>query len=356
MFNSLAFKAAAEMSIEANNTGGARSWVYGTSDAYKPFIEWGDFLADRGRFKEAAERYLDGWQKFPDQPLPLFLSGKALVKLGNIQEGERRIELSHWVSLGQERVRGRFIEDLVRRGEGKTAKRETELVLRACWCRDHYFGNVLNQAAKASVLVNDFATAEKTAQRSLLLLLKTPGMYFVESSSYMGVPHGILVYRAQAKLAAGKVAEAMTLARDALAVTPGHIDLVSGMVPELVKLGKNDEADELFGIAWKAYQKVLAEFPNSPSARNALAVLAANCRRDLDRGLLFAQEAVKAEPASAPFRETLAEVYFRKGDRERAVEAMSKLLEDEPRNALYKRQLARYRSATFDSPKAEMEE
>jgi predicted Zn-dependent protease len=96
---------------------------------------------------------------------------------------------------------------------------------------------------------------------------------------------------------------------------------------------------------------VLADFPDSPAARNALAALAANCRRELDTGLDYAREAAKAEPASVPFRETLAEVHFRRGEREKAAEVMTKLLEDEPRNALFKRQLARYRTGPLDSPK-----
>ncbi len=346
-----AFKSAVEFTTDTTEIREARSWVYGTSDAHRPYIEWGDFLSDRGRYREAAARYLEGWKRFPEQPLPMFLSGKALVKAGEVKEGERRIELSHWVSLGQERLRGRFLDELIRRGEGKTAKRETELVLRACWCRDHFFGNVMNQVAKASVLIKDFATAEKAAQRSLLLLLKTPGMYFVETSAYMGVPHDILTYHTRAKLDAGKVDEAMQSARTALGVTPGHIDLVSSMVPALEKLGKKTEADELFGIAWKAYQQVLADFPNSPSARNALASLAANCRRELDKGLAYAKEAVKADPGSVPYQETLAEVYFRKGDREKAMGVLAKLIEDDPRNSFYKRQLARYRAAPLDSPK-----
>ncbi|MCE9562581.1 MAG: tetratricopeptide repeat protein [Planctomycetes bacterium] len=351
-----AYKAATELATESADLGGARSWVYGTSDAYVPFVEWGDFLFDRGRYHEASERYLAGWKKFPEQPLLMFLSGKALVKAGNIKEGERRIELSHWVSLGQERIRGRFLDELVRRGEGKTAKRETDLVLRACWCRDHYFGNVMNQAAHATSLVKDFATAAHCSQRSLLVLMKTPGMYYVETSAYMIVPHDVLIYRTRAALAAGKLDEAMASARAALAVTPGHLVLVSGMVPALEKLGKKADADELFGIAWRAYEKVLADFPDSPSARNGLATLSANCRRDLDKGLKYAREAVKADPGSVTYRESLAEVLFRSGDRDKAVEVLTTLTAEDPRNPLYRRQLVRYRTGAVDSPKPETED
>ena len=124
---------------------------------------------------------------------------------GTRRKVARRMELSHWVALGQERVRGKFLDELVRRGEATAAKREIDLVLRGCWCRDHYFGNVMNQAAQAAVLNRDFAAAEKCRQRSLLVILRTPDVFFVELSAYMNVPHDLLVYRARAQPRGGKV-------------------------------------------------------------------------------------------------------------------------------------------------------
>ncbi|HSQ57112.1 MAG TPA: hypothetical protein VLM40_15385, partial [Gemmata sp.] len=348
-----AYKSAAELTSDDCKLEGARSWVFGTTNGYLPYVQWGDFLFDRDRFHEAAMRYLEGWKKFPNQPLLLFLSGRALAQAGAKEEGEKRMALSHWISLGQERVRGRFLDELIRRGEGKAVRRETELLLRACWCRDHYFGNVMNQAARASVLVKDFATAEKTGLRSNLVMLKTPGMYYVDPAAYLNAPHSIHTYRARARLAEGKLDEAVKLARAALAITPGNIDLVAGIVPTLEQRGRTADADEIFRIAWKAYHGVLKDFPDSPWARGALASLAADCRRELDAGLTFAREAVKADPGYPPFREALAEVLFRRGDRKEATEVMTKLLADNPRNVRYKRQLWRYQHGAIDDPKAD---
>jgi tetratricopeptide (TPR) repeat protein len=255
------------------------------------------------------------------------------------------------VALGQERIRGKFLDELVRRGEATAAKREIDLVLRGCWCRDHYFGNVMNQAAQAAVLNRDFAAAEKCRQRSLLVILRTPDVFFVELSAYMNVPHDLLVYRARAALAAGKTDDALALAREVQSVTPGHIELVTGMVPELERLGKKEHANELFDRAWAAHRKVLADYPASNTARHALALLAVNCRRELDRGLEYAMETVKAEPESIPFRETLAELHFVRGDRGAALELMKGLAAEDRRNHLYNRQLTRYRSGAFDSPR-----
>ncbi len=347
-----AFKAAAELtaaSADAADATGARSWVYGAPDPARVWIEWADLLSDAGRHRDAATVLEAGWKLFPDQPLPLYLSGRALLTAGDAKEGERRVALSHWVSLGNEKVRGRFLDELVRRGESKAIAREVALILKACWSRDHYFGNVMNQCARGAALVGDFALAEACGQRSLLVVMRNQGVYFVDTAAYLSVPNDLLGFHARALLNAGKVGDAMAVAREVLAVTPGHLDFVTGIVPDLDRRGKKKEADELFNRAWGAYQKMLAAYPDSPAARHGLASLSGHCRRELDDGLKYAKAAVASDPGSPSYREALAEVYFRRGERDDAVKAMQKLSDEHPRSGLYRRQLARYRTAAFDS-------
>jgi tetratricopeptide (TPR) repeat protein len=172
----------------------------------------------------------------------------------------------------------------------------------------------------------------------------------VDTAAYLNVPHELLVYKARALARAGKADEAVAAAREVLKVTPGHIDLVTGIVPDLEKRGRKKEADELFKLAWDAYRKMLADYPNSAAARHALARLAGRCGRELEKGLGHAKAAVAADPGSVPYREALAEVHFRRGERDDAVKLMRKLSDEDPRNALYRRQLVRYRAAAFDSP------
>ena len=352
----IATAAGAAVESDGPNSAGPRSWVFGKSDASRPWLNYGDFLHDRGRFADAAAAYGDGWKRFPDDPLLLFLSGKALAKAGDAKEGDRRVELAHWVALGNERARGKFLEELIRRGERRAAKRETDLLLRACWSRDYYFGNVMNQAARAAAMNHDWATARACVQRSLFVLMKSPGVHYQDSAAYLNVPHDMLAYRARELLAAGKVDEAVARARAVLEITPGHAELASGMVPDLDKLGRKTEADELFGRVWSAYRRVLADYPDSPAARNALAALGANCRRELDAALKYAGEAVAADPKSVAYRETLAEVHFRRGARDRALAVMQKLAAEHPRSHFYRRQLERYKTGDAASPTPDAED
>jgi tetratricopeptide (TPR) repeat protein len=166
----------------------------------------------------------------------------------------------------------------------------------------------------------------------------------------------MLQYRARGKLAAGDVPAAVALARQYLDVTPGSVELAAGMVPELEKRGHKAEADELFGRVWAAHRKVLTDFPASPFSRNSLAALGAACRRELDASLKYATEAAAADPKSAGFRETLAEVHFRRGDRAEAVRLMEALAAESPRSRLYRRQLARYRTADPACPLPDAED
>jgi tetratricopeptide (TPR) repeat protein len=348
-----AFKLAAELTAadeSAAEAFGSRSWVYGAPDPARVWIEWGEYLMEQGRHREAAGVFEAGWKQFPDQPLPLFLWGQALAKAGDPKEGERRTELAHWVSLGNEKVRGRFLDELVRRGEGKAIRREIPLITRACWNPTHTFGNVMNQVARGAALVTDFAGAELYGQRSLLVVMRRPGVYFVDMAGYMNFPHELLVYHTRALVNAGKFDEAMASAREVLTVTPGHLELVTGMVPDLDRRGRKKEADELFELAWGAHEKVLKEYPESPAARAALAQLSGQCNRRLEEGLKYAKAAVASDPGSVPYREWLAEVHFRRGERDEALKVMQKLSDEQPRTALFKRQLARYRGAAFDSP------
>jgi predicted Zn-dependent protease len=95
---------------------------------------------------------------------------------------------------------------------------------------------------------------------------------------------------------------------------------------------------------------MLADYPDSPTARHALALLAAHGQRELDNALKYAQAAVTADPSSITYRETLAEVHFRRGERADALKLMQKLRDEQPRNTLYLRQLARYRDAKPNAP------
>src|SRR5207248_2691159 len=126
----------------------------------------------------------------------------------------------------------------------------------------------------------------------------------------------------RAALAAGRVEEALAQARACLELTPGHIDLAVVLVPELERRGRTADADALYARVVAPHDALCKDFPRGALVHNDRAWLAACCRRDLDAALAHARTATELEPHSASFRDTLAEVYFQRGDTARAIELM----------------------------------
>ena len=85
-------------------------------------------------------------------------------------------------------------------------------------------------------------------------------------------------------------------------------------------------------------------FPESASHHNNLAWFAANCHRELDVALDHSQRAIRLRPDRAAYHDTLAEIHFRRGDRDQAVEAIKRSVALEPENDFYGQRLKRFES------------
>ena len=168
------------------------------------------------------------------------------------------------------------------------------------------------------------------------------------------MPQQAAAHDARAELAAGRYDEAVSQAKECLRVLPGGTDVAAGLVPGLDAAGRRADADALFRAVWDAYAGVIGAHPGSAWARAQAAGLAADCRRELDAGLAHARTAVELAPDVRAHRAVLAEVYFRRGERADAVRVMAALAAAEPRSHLFRRQLARYKTAAFDAPGVEM--
>jgi len=113
-------------------------------------------------------------------------------------------------------------------------------------------------------------------------------------------------------------------------------------VPELAKRGEKRRADELFERVAGLYEQQCKEYPRDGGAHNSFAWLAARCRRQLDRALTHAREAVRLTPDSAGYLDTLAEILFQRGEQGEALRLMRRCVELTPGREYYRRQLKRF--------------
>jgi tetratricopeptide (TPR) repeat protein len=317
---------------------------------YRFILGYADFLASRKRPKEAAAMYRKAWEIAPGQALPLFLCGNSLKLTGDEKEGTRLMELAHWVPLGNEFQRAKFSEDLGKRAFDVDSRKEMELVLTTGWFRGPAVGNVQLRMARIKARQGDYATAARLYEKDVISLFRNPLIFFVDGRAYLTVPELARAYRARALIAAGKFDEALAEARAGLAVMPGNIEVGLGLIPDLDKAGKKKEADEIYGKIRSTFEAAIKDYGSSPDLRNSLAWTMVNCNRDLDDALAHAKKAVEVAPKTAGYIDTLAEIYFRKKDRAKALEFMKQCAALEPTNPYFRKQLERFEKKPFDSP------
>ncbi|HEY7326915.1 MAG TPA: hypothetical protein VH592_04720, partial [Gemmataceae bacterium] len=329
------------------------------ADSRDALLRLGDLLAAKKRWTEAAEYYQQAWKKVlhpetlrerarfgasygekaPD-PLPLFLAGDALVRAGQENQGKRLIEQAHWITFADVETRYDFIRALIERGHKEAARRETELLLRVSEPNTYYSGAAIRRMAVAAFERKDYQKAAEGFEQSMLRCFH-PYTNFVSNAAFANVPAQIHQLRASTLLAAGKIDEALRHVELALADSPGYVDLAIALVPDLERRGHKKEARDLFNRCYSAYEKVCRDYPRCAWAHNSAAWLSACCRRNLDAALRHAEKSVDLAPDHAGYFDTLAEVQFQRGEKDKAIVLQKRAIELEPKKAYYRKQLKR---------------
>jgi tetratricopeptide (TPR) repeat protein len=309
----------------------------------------GDVLAENKEWSGAAKAYRKAWEKFPGQPLPLFLAGKALVEAGDREQGTKLVEQAHWLPLGNEVVRNVFAVALAQRGFGEDARRENELTTRLGQAGSYYAGDAERRLALEALRKKDYLRAAAGQEHTILRCLKTY-VFFLQSPAYVGVPTVPHRWRARGLLDAGKVEEALQEIAYCRTALPGDVDLAILVAPELERRGRKKEADTLFAETAAVYERISTDYPKCAWAHNSIAWLSVCCGRDLDKALDHATKAVELNPDSAGHHDTLAEVYFQLGQKEKALAEQRKALELDPKRVYFRKQLKRIEAG---DPKAE---
>jgi Tfp pilus assembly protein PilF len=306
-------------------------------------IHLADYLAEKKLWDQAAARYGQAWKKDHRQALALYLQGWALERAGRADEGQKAMTMARWLPLADDGGRYALAEGLEKRGLGREAEREFSLLLRTGQPDSWYISNARRRLARAALSRKDYLAAADQDERALLDCLRS-GTGFVRPGAYLSVPHLVHRQRARGLVAARRFEDAQKEIELALTALPAEVDVAIELVPELEKQGRKKNAQELFDRLFTLHEKVCADYPKSAWAHNTLAWLAARCQRQLAKALAHAETAVKLEPKDTSYKDTLAEVYFQRGETDKAVELMKTCTEANPKNAYYRSQLERFKA------------
>ncbi|HMF10704.1 MAG TPA: hypothetical protein VKE94_00310, partial [Gemmataceae bacterium] len=301
-----------------------------------PRLRYGDYLAERKKWELAAAQYGKALELDRKEPLPLYLKGWALAQAGQEQEGKRLMEVAHWLPLGNESARFAFIAELSKRRHRDAVRREAELLVRFSVPGSFYAGEGFRQLALAAFQRGDHSKAADYHELAMLRCLR-PQTNFAETTAYLGVPHFVHRHRAAGLLAAGRIDEALKEAEICLAAMPGNSELQALLVPELEKRGHEADADSLFARCYDLHAATCRDYPNSAWAHNALGWTCASARRNLNEAFEHARRAVELEPSNPGYHDTLAEVFFQRGDAAKAIEEIRRSISLDGKRAYFKK-------------------
>ena len=299
-------------------------------------------LEEAGKSRRAAERFGQAWALDRGKAGALYLQGRALARAGDAGKGARLMGLAKLLPLADRVKREDLALDMLRSGDLDAAFDQWTLTRRLS--PDGCSRDTAEELASVRMNRRRFAEVRVYPVQDALRALRSGVGYFAVKF-YMSVGMRPDLVRALVLLSRGRRKEALAIIRGCLDTCPLASDVPILVAPELDRLGMKKEADEVFDRVFKGLSERCRVEPEVGWRRNELAWMCALCERRLDAALEHAQKAVELVPYSAAFIDTLAEVLFRRGDPDKAVELEERAIKLNPLLAVHVRNLLRYKAA-----------
>jgi tetratricopeptide (TPR) repeat protein len=127
-------------------------------------------------------------------------------------------------------------------------------------------------------------------------------------------------YRALMLLREGREEEARRLLDSAVDPVTGDGVLADDFFPILREEGHVELHDHYFELCYGRMKESLELFPDAHNTYNSLAWLASRANRRLDEAEEYSTKALEMRPRQAAYLDTMAEIWFARRDREKAIE------------------------------------
>ncbi|MEO7100983.1 MAG: hypothetical protein ABI162_16625 [Luteolibacter sp.] len=125
---------------------------------------------------------------------------------------------------------------------------------------------------------------------------------------------------------------------------PSDGSLADTFFPSLRKAGLMTEHDKWFNLSWDLITDVIRHYPASDNTCNTAGWLASRARLNLDLAENYLQKALAMNPEQAAYLDTMGEIQFAKGNRNKALEWSQLAINFTPQDAQLRHQHERFRS------------
>ena len=155
--------------------------------------------------------------------------------------------------------------------------------------------------------------------------------------------------RIEKLLAGGKVDEALARARALRDRWMVRDEDWVGLARSVAEAGRKDAAAELVNMGLKDLYAQLEAGADTAGAHNDIAWTLARARMDLPKALEHAQKAVELDATKPALWDTLAEVYWAQGDRDKAVATERKAADLDKKSDLFQRRVEHFQKDKIGS-------
>lgn len=313
--------------------------------------ELGDALVHVQEWSSAASAYEQAFAARPTAALAVF-AGACEQKAGQAERAREWLGRGSRMLLGDGEKRIELARGLLRAGFDEQAEAQLRLADRG----SDFATGVPMAAARELALVEyrrgDYAAAARQIERSVLLRLRLD--LLTDESLAINDLHMLHRFAALSLLKEGKGPQAMHHIETCLSLLPADVNLPIDTVPLLRKAGMAKEATDLLKSAVAAQEEQCRRYPASASMHNGMAWLLVRLHSDQDRALEHALKARELSPQSLAIADTLAEVYFQKGEKQKAIELIDECIRRQPDVLRHWQVRHRFESGTLESdPPAE---
>jgi tetratricopeptide (TPR) repeat protein len=195
--------------------------------------------------------------------------------------------------------------------------------------------------------LEDFSTCAKVHRAANLMLLQERNLGYPLVALQHFVADAFLT-QAIAEVDAGHIDTAWDCIARFEKLRPAGIEICELTYPRLVRQGQQAAADQLLERCSQRMLGHLQKWPDDAGSHNNLAWMFARCNQRLDEARQHAEIAVKLSEGAPTYIDTLAEILFRQGEIDRAIELAEQCIRLDPRHFHYRKQLDLFRTARRD--------
>ncbi|MFI4999664.1 MAG: hypothetical protein ACHQK9_07270 [Reyranellales bacterium] len=311
----------------------------------------GDALVRIGQWPAAAAAYEQAFAARPMAAVAVF-AGVCEQKAGQGDRARDWLDRGSRMLLGDGEKRVELARSLLRAGFDREAEEQLRLADRTSDFATGVPMAAARELALAEYRRGNYTAAAQQIERSVLLRLRLDQL--TDESLAINDLHMLHRFQALSLLKEGKGPQAMHHIELCLALVPADVNLPIDAVPLLRKAGLEQQAADLLKRAVAAQEEKCRQYPESASMHNALAWLLVRLRTNLDAALEHAVKAHELSPSSLAIADTLAEVYFQRGDKQKAIDLIDVCARRQPDTVRHWQVRRRFETGTPDSdPPAE---